>query len=316
MLGGTASAAELRPVFAWGMLPTIAGAIVTIVAVLGVRIAGVGPMPIFSAVLSFAAGLCSLWSLGMTLSMLGNIEGFGFFRSLFTYGLSVLGLPVIIALLIRSFLFHPFSIPSRSTIPALWPGDYVFANKFAYGYSRYSLPFGIVSAPGRVFGTDPARGDLVIFRLPKDEQTDYVKRIVGLPGDRIQMKNGELLINGTPVRRERMPDLTGIDACDSGPADVKRWRETLPNGVSYETLDCADNGYFDNTTIYTVPAGQLFVLGDNRDNSTDSRAMAQIGFVPIDHVFARPSMIFFSRTAGAPGEPFSIRFERIGTMVR
>ena len=315
LLGGSASAAELRTVLAWGMLPAIAGAVLAIAALLGLRAAGGGPLPL-PAVLAFAVGLCSLWSMVMTLLMLCSVEGFGFFRGLVTYGMSVLCLPAVIALLIRTFLFQPFSIPSGSTIPALLPGDYVFANKFAYGYSRFSLPFGGISALGRVFGADPARGDLVIFRLPKDERTDYVKRVVGLPGDRIQIKDGELLINGTPVQRERLSDLTGIDACGSSPTDVKRWRETLPNGVSYETLDCVDNGYFDNTMIYTVPAGHLFMLGDNRDNSTDSRVMSAIGYVPIDNVVARVSMIFFSRAAGGPGKPSSIRFERIGTMVR
>lgn len=315
LLGGAASAVELRTVFAWGMLPAIAGGALAIAAVLGLRVAGAGSTPL-PAVLAFAIGLCSLWSMVMTLLMLGSVEGFGFFRSLVTYGMSALFLPAVIALLIRTFLFQPFSIPSGSTIPALLPGDYVFANKFAYGYSRFSLPFEVASFPGRVFSADPARGDLVVFRLPKDERTDYVKRVVGLPGDRIQMKDGELLINGTPVRRERMSDLTGIDACGPGPTGAKRWRETLPNGVSYETLDCVDNGYFDNTMTYTVPAGHLFMLGDNRDNSTDSRLMSAIGFVPIDNVFARVSTIFFSRAAGGPGEQSSIRFERIGAMVR
>ena len=285
-----------------------------IAVVLGLRLAGVH-VPMLPAVLSLTVGTCSLWSIVVTLLMLGSVERFGFFRSLVTYGTSALFVPAIIALLIRTFLFQPFSIPSASTVPALLPGDYVFANKFAYGYGRFALPFDIVPIQSRIFAADPARGDLVVFRSPKDQGIDYVKRVVGLPGDRIQMKNGELLIDGTPVQRERLDDLTGIAACGSGPAPTTRWRETLPNGVSYETLDCIDNGRSDNTTIYTVPAGQLFMLGDNRDNSIDSR-MPTIGFVPIDHVFARASMIFFSRAAGGPGEPSSIRFDRIGTMVQ
>ena len=314
ILGGAASAAKLRTAFAWGMLPTIAAAALAIAGAVGLHLAG-GPAELPGA-LGLVIGVFSLWSIVLTMLLLGCVEGFGFFRSLVTYGVAALCLPAVIALLIRTFLFQPFSIPSGSTIPTLLPGDYIFANKFAYGYSRFSLPFGVASFPGRVFGADPARGDMVVFRLPRDERTDYVKRVVGLPGDRIQMKEGELLINGAPVQRERVADLTEIDACGPGATRAKLWRETLPNGVSYETLDCVDNGYFDNTTTYTVPAGSLFMLGDNRDNSTDSRLMSTIGFVPIDNVVGRVSMIFFSRAAGGPGEPTTIRFERIGTIVR
>ena len=142
-------------------------------------------------------------------------------------------------------------------VPTVLVGDYVFASKFAYGYSRFSLPFSPPLFPGRILAAEPKRGDVVVFRLPKDERTDYVKRVVGLPGERIQMKDGLLYINAVPVAREPLADYVG-DACGTGSAAMmKRWRETLPNGVSYETLDCVDNGFYDNTSVYTVPAGSL-----------------------------------------------------------
>src|SRR5262249_18393205 len=149
---------------------------------------------------------------------------------------------------------------------------------------RYSLPFGVASFEGRVFASEPRLGDWVVFRLPKDTKTAYVKRVIGLPGDRIQMISGELVINGAPVKRQRIADFTGSDVCGGGKGSVKRWRETLPNGVSYETLDCVDNGFYDNTPVYTVPEGHFFAMGDNRDNSTDSRAMSAVGFIPFDNL--------------------------------
>ena len=151
--------------------------------------------------------------------------------------------------------------------------------------------------------------------LPKDGTTDYVKRVVGLPGDRIQMKQGLLYINDAPVTRERLPDFVGADPCGPSTARVKRWRETLPNGKSYETLDCVDNGFYDNTNVYTVPEGHFFVLGDNRDNSTDSRVLSAVGYVPFENLIGRVGLIFFSRTSG-PGGVAANRPERFGLMVR
>jgi signal peptidase I len=165
-------------------------------------------------------------------------------------------------LLIRTFLFQPFNIPAGSMKPTLLVGDYIFVSKYSYGYNRYSFPFSppLALISGRVFASEPERGDVVVFRLPKDPLTDYVKRVIGLPGDRIQMINGVLHINGTPVKRERIEDFDETD--DSGrEVHIKQWRETLPNGVSHPTLDMIDNGFYDNTKEYRVPAGHYFMMG-------------------------------------------------------
>src|SRR5438128_10631300 len=154
---------------------------------------------------------------------------------------------LIIALVIRTFLFQPFNIPSGSMKATLLVGVYLFVSKYSYGYSHYSLPFSPPLFSGRIWASPPARGAIVVFRLPKDDSTDYIKRVIGLPGDRIQMKEGLLHINDSPVKRERLSDFIGEDPCGSeATARVKRWRETLPNGVSYESLDCVDNGLYDN----------------------------------------------------------------------
>ena len=308
LLGGQASALHMRTVFAWSTLPTILGFVVVVaVGAVAGRGGALDSVPLLVAVFS-------LWSLIVFLLMLGRVQGFGFFRTILTYILNtVLGL--VIAFLVRGFLYQPFNIPSSSMRPTLVVGDYVFVSKFTYGYSRYSFPYSAQLPSGRLFAAPPAAGDVVVFRVPKDA-VDYVKRVVGLPGDRIQMKQGQLFINSVAVKREQLADSEGQqDACGSGTQGrVKRWRETLPNGASYETLDCVDDSPLDNTDVYTVPAGSFFTLGDNRDNSTDSRVLSQVGYIPFENLIGRVSVIFFSRTEDE-SDPPHVRVERIGDVV-
>ena len=227
---------------------------------------------------------------------------------------------LIIALIIRTFLFQPFNIPSGSMKETLLVGDYLFVSKYTYGYSRYSIPFSPPLFSGRIWSGNPERGDIVVFRLPKDDTTDYIKRVIGLPGDRIQMIEGVLHINGEPVKRERIEDF--IENEEGGRTTrVKRWRETLPNGVSYTTLDLIDNGFYDNTSVYNVPAGQYFMMGDNRDNSTDSRVLSQVGYVPLQNIVGKAQVIFFSIQEGERAWelwrwPWSVRWDRLFHLVR
>lgn len=309
LFGGRASALHMRAVFAWSMLPTILGAIV--IAVIGATSNRGSTWDIVPLLVAFF----SLWSLVVVLLMLGRIEHFGFWRTISTYLVSWI-LALAVAVFVRGFLFQPFNVPAASMRPTLLVGDYIFVSKFAYGYGPFSLPMPVPLLSGRIFFAQPAPGDVVVFRLPT-YQVDYVKRVVGLPGDRIQMKQGELFINDVPVRRERLADIDAQqDACGSvSRGHVKRWRETLPNGASYETYDCVDNSPLDDTDIYTVPDGHFFALGDNRDNSTDSRVLSQVGYIPFDNLIGRVSLIFFSRDDEADA-PARVRIERIGKIVR
>lgn len=243
---------------------------------------------------------------------------------------------LLIAFVVRTFFFQPFNIPSSSMYPTLLVGDYLFVSKLSYGYGKYSFnfSFGLFSDPwvkccpvdfaGRkVFAEPPERGDVAVFKYPPDTNVDYIKRVIGLPGDRIQMREGVLYINGVPVKKVRVEDF--VD--DEGQATnsnvggtVPQYIETLPNNVSYRVLDSTPNGAVDTTQEYVVPEGHYFMMGDNRDNSSDSRYPDKVGFVPIENFMGRADVIFFSVSPDTSiwqvwKLPFSIRWTRFFNLI-
>lgn len=220
---------------------------------------------------------------------------------------------LLIAGVVRTLLFQPFNIPSGSMIPTLLVGDYLFVSKYSYGYSRYSLPFGLGFFSGRIFASEPERGDVAVFRHPPSNRDDFIKRVVGLPGDRVQMIEGRLYLNGTAVPRRRIEDHVSRDFRGSV-RRVAQYEETLPNGKTYTIRESqGDRGPADNTREFVVPPGNYFAVGDNRDDSNDSRSW---GFVPFENFVGRAEIIFFS-TDGSAGWlkpwkwPEATRFNRI-----
>jgi signal peptidase I len=202
---------------------------------------------------------------------------------------------VLLAVVVRTFAYEPFNIPSGSMIPTLLVGDYLFVSKFSYGYSRHSLPYSLPLIPGRIFFTEPKRGDVAVFKLPTDNKTDYIKRIIGLPGDRIQVRKGVLHINGKATGRRLIGQYPVRDWQGRVIAQGMRYRETLPGGVVHEIREnLGDRGDLDNTDIYRVPPGHYFAMGDNRDNSTDSRVLREVGFIPRENLVGRAEFLFFS----------------------
>ena len=235
----------------------------------------------------------------------------GFFDTVKTIGYAVL-----FALIIRTVGFEPFNIPSKSMVPTLLVGDYLFVSKFSYGYSRYSLPFGLPLIPGRIWYTVPKVGDVAVFKTPEDNKTDYIKRIIGLPGDHIQMKEGRLYINGKMVQRREVTTLTGCGLNGlSLEGGVKAYEETLPNGKVHPIIEISDHEMLDNTREYVVPPGHFFAMGDNRDNSQDSRVQDHVGYVPMENLVGRAEFLFFSTDGSAHfweiwKWPFAMRFSR------
>ena len=239
----------------------------------------------------------------------GADSGGGFIESLRTVGYAV-----VFALVVRTFLFEPFNIPSGSMIPTLLVGDYLFVSKYTYGYSKHSFPFSPSLFSGRIFQRGPERGDVAVFKLPTDNKTDYIKRIVGLPGDRIQVISGILHVNGKPVIRRRIAD---FEVAGGRRGKAVQYREVLPGGYTHPIIEMErDSGYLDNTAVYSVPKGHYFMMGDNRDNSQDSRVLNRVGFVPAENLVGKAEFLFFSTNGAARlwevwKWPFSIRYGRL-----
>jgi signal peptidase I len=239
---------------------------------------------------------------------------------------------LLIAFVVRVFLYQPFNIPSGSMQSTLLIGDYLFVSKLAYGYSRYTFPFGANLFSGRAFASQPKRGDVIVFKLPRDNSTDYIKRLIGLPGDEVQMRNGTLFIKQAEtaswqeIPRTPVDRFVGIDEYGR-PRSITRYEETLPNGVKYHVLDAEPNGPSDNTEVFKVPLNHYFMMGDNRDNSLDSRVpqkLGGVGFVPFENLVGRADIIFFSVASDDPAAslwrpwrwPIDTRWNRIGRIVR
>jgi len=209
----------------------------------------------------------------------------------FFSNLKSVGLAVFIALLIRSLIAEPFNIPSGSMKPNLLVGDFIFVSKWSYGYSKHSLPFSIPLIPKKIFSKIPNRGDVVVFKTPEDNRTDYIKRVIGLPGDKIRIVNGEIRLNDSIIVRKKMNDFLDNDK-NSSMKRVRKYKE-YHEDLNFEILDIMDNGIADNTELFKVPEGYFFVMGDNRDNSQDSR-FKTVGFIPFDNLIGKARFIFFS----------------------
>jgi signal peptidase I len=309
---GAGSPLTIRAALAWGSAPSAFGcAIALLFDAFGARGAGNGDALSFlgsTAVLSF-----ELWGWVATVAMVARVQRLSWPRALFALFLVKIAAAGLIALTVRTFAFQPFNTPSRSMEPTLLQGDYFFANKFAYGYSRFSLPFAPRLFAGRLFAAEPKRGDVVVFALPREPQTVYVKRIIGLPGDRLQLVAGRLYINGEVVPRKTLTVATAE-------GDVPTYEEMLPGGVTHLIEEeYGDAAVLDNTEVFEVPAGSYFVLGDNRDNSLDSRVSLEkkgIGFVPLENLIGKAAWIFFSLSPEEEGKTKNVRSERVGRALR
>ena len=205
---------------------------------------------------------------------------------------------LLIAFVLRVLLFQPFTIPSASMEPNLYEGDYIVVSKWSYGYSKHSIPFSPPLFEGRIFAQEPKRGDIVVFKLPRDDRTDYVKRLIGLPGDRVQMINNVLHINNQPVRDVVLSE---DDAANMYGMRVIKARETLPEGRTFTIQDFGAGYDADDTDVFEVPEGHYFMMGDNRDNSVDSRfdEMNGVGLVPAENLIGKAEIILFSWKPGA-----------------
>ena len=244
---------------------------------------------------------------------------------------------LLIAFVVRVFLYQPFNIPSGSMKSNLLVGDFLFVSKLSYGYSSHTFPQSLdipwtnISIPlrpqrlfaGRIFAAEPKRGDVAVFKQPTNVSIDFIKRVIGMPGDEIQVIHGVLQINGQPIPKKRVEDFVAVEE-DGVTRASPRFEETLPNGVKYTVLDTIEEGAADNTRVFKVPPGHYFMMGDNRDNSQDSR-FPNVGYVPFENFVGRADLIFFSAAIDEPGNcrrfapwtwPTCVRFRRLISIVR
>ncbi|MDB9916095.1 signal peptidase I [Alphaproteobacteria bacterium] len=223
-----------------------------------------------------------------------------------------------IAIIFRSIFFEPFNIPSGSMIPTLLVGDYLFVSKYSYGYSKYSFPFGVVPIDDRLLDENPKRGDVIVFRKPGDESIDYIKRLIGLPGDTVQVRNGILLVNNKEAKRLKT-NMGKIKNIFGQEKVFIEYKEKFENTNFHKIIESSDSDPYDNTIEFIVPENNFFFMGDNRDNSRDSRT-PEVGFVPKKNLIGKAQIIFFSHNSEASFYEFwkwhkSIRFSRIGKAI-
>ena len=213
-------------------------------------------------------------------------------KNFFSENIKTLFYALLIALIIRSLFIQPFYIPSSSMEPTLLVGDRLFVTKFSYGYSKHSFPFSPALFNGRILFKKPKRGDVIVFKTPADNRTDYIKRLIGLPGDKVQFIDANLYLNSSEIFKSKVPNKSKI-FCGNNVIDVYKFEEKLPNGKRFHTV-YFKNYTYQNSDIFTVPENHYFFLGDNRDCSKDSRYLSSVGYVHRDNLVGKAQFIFFS----------------------